>query len=691
MPDLMLELFSEEIPSRMQVKAMQSITEQVSKGLSEKDLPFKSMHSFVTPRRLGIEIVGLNKNVPQKTKEIRGPGINAPDSALNGFLKSNFLKKNELLVREEKNKGKVYFAKIRMPSQSCEKVVSEVLKKTISSFPWEKSMRWGESNFRWVRPLHSILCIIYDDSGSTVVPLEIDGIKASNFTFGHRFMEPNQLRVVSFADYEKQLRAAKVIINFTERKEKIWENAKTLAFAQNRTVVVDKRLLDEVAGLVEWPVVLMGEINKKFANLPKEILQVSMRSDQKFFSVTNGKEQKISSYITVANNEASDGGKNILYGNTKVLNARLADAKFFWDKDISFIREAGINEMAKKLERVTFHHKLGSQAERVKRIMKLAKKIAIELKVDEAEAELAASICKADLVSETVCEFPELQGVMGSYFAEEAGLSKNVSEACATHYSPLGPNDSVPRNLVSVCVSLAEKVEMIDSFWSINEKPTGSKDPYALRRAALGVIRILLENGLNVSVQKLFNLSKQNISFSDLDRFFHDRFVAHLRDTNRPYEIVTACVMDTIFDENLPKLCRKIDQLKEFVESSDGYNLVQAYKRSCNILEAEEEKDGVKYLLDPTVSLLEVECEKILFRELEAVEETVTNEQTGVNFFKSLNALSSLRVSVDEFFHKVQINSSNPELRRNRLYILNKIRRIMHSVAFFSRIGADFG
>jgi len=501
MPDLLIELFSEEIPAGMQRRASEDLQKLVTNGLVDAGLTYAGAAAFATPRRLTLTVNGLLAESPTVTEERKGPKVGAPEKAIEGFLRGVGLTLDDLEIRDDK-KGQVFFAKMTKPGRPAGDIIAEVLTATIRNFPWPKSMRWGTGSLRWVRPLQSILCILTDEEGAEVVPLEVDGFTSGNTTGGHRFMAPARFAVSSFDDYEAKLKRAQVILRPGERADMIWQDATNAAFANGLEVVEDRGLLAEVAGLVEWPVVLMGDIGEEFLGLPPEVLQTSMKEHQKFFSVKNTKTGRIEKFITVANRETADSGATILAGNQKVLAARLADAKFFWENDLR-VAKAGMGDWQDALKNVTFHNKLGTQAERIDRIAALARELAPVVGADSDLAEKAARVAKADLSSEMVYEFPELQGLMGRYYAEAAGMEPEVAAACEEHYAPLGPSDDVPTAKVSVAVSLAEKLDVLTGFWAIDEKPTGSKDPFALRRAALGVIRTVIYNDVRLPLTKV--------------------------------------------------------------------------------------------------------------------------------------------------------------------------------------------
>ncbi len=736
MPDLLLELFSEEIPARMQAKAASDLKKLVTDGLVEAGLTYASAGAFSTPRRLTLTIEGLTAESPDVTEERKGPRADAPEKALDGFLRATGLTKDQLDLRDDK-KGQTYFARIVKPGRSAEAILADLVPATIRAFPWPKSMRWGAGSLRWVRPLHSILCILSDDSGSHVVPFDVDGIAAGDSTEGHRFMAPGRFPVTSFDDYTAKLKRAKVILSAVERADQIWHDATNLAFAAGLELVEDKGLLAEVAGLVEFPVVLMGEIGAEFLDLPPEVLQTSMKEHQKFFSVKNPRTGRIERFVTVANVETADHGAAILAGNGKVLAARLSDAKFFWENDLR-IAKADMSDWTRALENVTFHNRLGTQADRIERIAALAREIAAEIGADPEQAEAAARIAKADLSSEMVYEFPELQGLMGRYYAEAAGYPDAVAAACQEHYSPLGPSDDVPTNPVSVAVALADKIDTLTGFWAIDEKPTGSKDPYALRRAALGVIRLVLANGLRLNLDRFidaqlvraeaalhdalgghateellseiaehgvfgaaFHAVKERIedlheafleladrvpdTSDDLLRFIHDRLKVHLKGEGVRHDVIDACLAMPGSDD-LALLVRRAEALAGFLGSEDGENLVQGYKRAANILAQAEDKDGVEYRFGANVKFAETAEEKALFTALEKAEAAVAPALDSDDFPAAMVAMAGLRAPIDAFFEAVQVNADNEVLRRNRLNLLHEITASCAKIADLSRI-----
>ena len=736
MPDLLLELFSEEIPARMQARAAEDLKKLVTDGLVEAGLTYAGAGAFSTPRRLVLALEGLSAESPTLSEERKGPRADAPEKALEGFLRATGLTKDQLELRDDK-KGQTYFATIVKPGRPAEDILAEVIPAVIRNFPWPKSMRWGAGPLRWVRPLHSILCILSDEAGARVVPFDVDGLATGDTTEGHRFMAPGRFCVSGFDDYAAKLKKSYVVLSAEERADHIWNDATNMAFAAGLEVVEDKGLLAEVAGLVEWPVVLMGEIGADFLALPPEVLQTSMREHQKFFSVRNPATGRIERFITVANRETADHGATILAGNAKVLAARLSDAKFFWENDLRVVR-ADIAQWTRSLENVTFHNRLGTQAARIDRIAALARDLAPALGADPDQAETAARIAKADLSSEMVYEFPELQGLMGRYYASAAGYPAEVAAAAQDHYSPLGPSDDVPTALLSVAVALADKLDTLAGFWAIDEKPTGSKDPYALRRAALGVIRLVLTNGLSLPLDRFIDAQLVRIEAAvnaaldedtleallgeiaehgvfggafhalkdrlddlhedvlalenkvpdasdDLLRFIHDRLKVHLKGEGIRHDVIDACLALPGADD-LARLVRRAEALSAFLGSEDGENLLQGYKRAANILAQAEAKDGVEYRFGADVKFAGTAEEKALFAALSEAGQAIAPALESDDFPAAMAVMAGLRAPIDAFFEAVQVNDENEILRRNRLNLLHEITASCARIADLSRI-----
>jgi glycyl-tRNA synthetase beta chain len=704
MPDLLIELLSEEIPARMQARAAEDLKRLVTGGMVDRGLTYAHATAFATPRRLSLAVEGVAAGTPALREERRGPRVDAPGKALEGFLRSAGIAREALRVQEDR-KGAVYVALIERPGRPAAEVIAEVLAELVPAFPWPKSMRWGSGSLRWVRPLHAILCLLADEAGSAVVPVEIDGLRAGDTTRGHRFMAPEPFAVTGYEDYAAKLRAAFVMLDPAERAEKIRHDAGQLAFAQGLEVVPDEGLLAEIAGLVEWPVVMLGRIDARFLDLPPEVLQVAMKVHQKFLSLRDA-SGRIVGYVVVAGRETADGGATILAGNARVLAARLEDARYFWQKDLA----TPLAAMAAKLDAVTFHGRLGMQGERIGRIAALARVIAPMVGADPDLAERAARIAKADLASGMVYEFPELQGVMGRYYALAAGEPAEVAAACPEHYAPLGPSDAVPQAPVSVAVALADKIDMLTGFWAIDEKPTGSKDPFALRRAALGVIRIVLENGFRINLLPLMQAhvprhgggsgaagdttastlsgrpgkSGEEVAH-DLLAFLADRLKVHLRGEGVRHDVIDACFRLGGQDD-LVLLVARVRALGDFLGSEDGTNLVAGYRRAVSILAQEEKRDGVSYELDPHPSLAETDAERALFLALDATEVALGPALEAEDFAAAMRALSRLRAPIDAFFDTTMVNVDDATRRRNRLCLLHRIRSVMNRVADFSAL-----
>ena len=683
MPDLLIELFSEEIPAGLQAQAADSLKKLITNGMVDAGLTYTDAAAFHTPRRLTLAVAGLSDLSPTNQEERKGPKVGAPEQAIQGFLRGVGLIMEDLEIRDDK-KGQVYFAKITKPGRLASEIVAEVLEKTIRSFPWPKSMRWGNGSLRWVRPLQSILCLLSSDAETQIVPVEIDGILASNTTRGHRFMAPDTFMVTGFDDYETKLKRAKVILRADERGAIIWQEATNQAFALGHKVVEDEGLLAEVSGLVEWPVVLLGQIDADFLDLPPEVLKTSMKEHQKFFSVSNNKTGRIERFVTVANIETVDQGATILKGNQKVLAARLADAKFFWENDLREAK-AGMGKWQTSLEKVTFHNKLGSQSDRIKRIAVLAQELAPIVGADADVVEKAALVAKLDLSSEMVYEFPELQGVMGRYYALEAGMGADIALACEAHYSPLGPSDVVPKDPVSVAVALADKLDMLTGFWAINEKPTGSKDPFALRRAALGVIRLIMANQLTLPLATIIKSVDIGSGSANLMEFFQDRLKGFLRDEGIRHDVIDACIAMPGNDD-ISLLAKRAHALQSMLVTDDGESLVQGFRRANNILSQAEKKDGVEYSYGADIKFAESDAEKMLFAALDKVDAKIKPAIGAQDFLSAMTAIATLRGPIDIFFETVKINADSAMIRRNRLNLLSRIRNTCLSVADLSKL-----
>ncbi|MFG1431850.1 glycine--tRNA ligase subunit beta [Xanthobacter sp. V2C-8] len=691
MPDLLLELFSEEIPARMQAQAADTLRKLVTDALVDRGLLYEGAKAFVTPRRLALAVHGLPGRQADQREEKKGPRVGAPEAALAGFLKSAGLSSiDEAKVQSDPKKGDFYVAVVEKKGRPTPEVIAEIVPDIIRNFPWPKSMRWGTGTLRWVRPLHSILCTFGAEGDEPeVVTFEVEGIVSSNTTRGHRFMAPAPFTVKRLDDWMAKLEAAKVVADRDRRKAIILNDAKDLALAAGLELVEDEGLLEEVCGLVEWPVVLMGSFEERFLDIPDEVIRATIRANQKCFVLKDPRTGRLANrFILISNLVATDGGEAIVAGNGRVIRARLSDAKFFWDTD----RANGLESRMPKFQHITFHEKLGTQAARIARIANLAKIIAPQVGADPALAEEAALIAKADLLTEVVGEFPELQGLMGRYYAEGEGLAPEVAAACEEHYKPQGPNDRVPTAPVSMAVALADKIDTLVGFWAIDEKPTGSKDPYALRRAALGVIRIILENGPRVRLGALIaaaaggGLPAGSGEWQrDLLSFFADRLKVHLREHGARFDLVDA-VFALPGQDDLYLLVLRMKALARFLESEDGKTLLAGYRRAVNILRIEEKKDGRAYTGPTSAALLKEEAEEKLAAAMDDVKERVAAALAAENFEAAMTALADLRAPVDAFFEAVTVNAENPALRENRLKLLDEIRAATRAIADFDRI-----
>ncbi|MCC6982335.1 MAG: glycine--tRNA ligase subunit beta [Bauldia sp.] len=681
MPDLLLELFSEEIPARMQRKAADDLRRLVTDALVDAGLSYEGAKAFATPRRLALTVAGIPARSPDLREEKKGPRVGAPEAAIAGFLKSAGLASiGEARIQADPKKGEFYVAVIDRPGAEAASIIAGFMPGIIRSFPWPKSMRWGSGRLTWVRPLHSILATLgTEGEGVEVLDFEVDSIRAGDLTYGHRFMAPVPLRAGRFEEYQQRLAEGRVVLDADRRKEIVKADAADRAFALGLEVVEDEALLEEVAGLVECPVVLTGTFDERFLEIPPEVVRTTIRVNQKCFVTRRlgGNAGLANRFVLVSNIEAVDGGAEIVAGNERVIRARLSDARFFWESDL----KVPLDERAKKLDFIVFHEKLGTQGQRVERIVRLAGEIAPMVGANPAKAKRAAALAKADLVTDMVGEFPELQGLMGKYYAQRQDEDEAVARAVEEHYKPVGPSDRVPTDPVSIAVALADKLDMLVGFWSIDEKPTGSKDPYALRRAALGIIRIVLENKLR------FPLMRSIKGNDDLLAFFADRLKVQLREQGARHDLVDA-VFALGSQDDLVLIVRRVEALGRFLDTEDGKNLLVGYRRAANILKAEEKKDGAGAFDDPPEHHHHhaERAEDELFHALEHAASDARRAVAREDFETAMRAIAGLRPAVDAFFDEVTVNAEDPALRLNRLRLLNRLRETTLTVADFSRI-----
>ncbi|MBX3502123.1 MAG: glycine--tRNA ligase subunit beta [Alphaproteobacteria bacterium] len=723
MAKLVLELLSEEIPARMQARAAEDLKRLFGEGLTQAGLDFAFAAAFATPRRLVLAMDGIPLRSADVREEKRGPRTDAPARAIEGFLRGAGLTSLDQCEKRDTGKGEFYFAVSEKKGRNATEVLREVVGRVLSGFPWPKSMRWGARPLSWVRPLQQILCVFngvplkggivenradspdfYFDAaaqggtGSRFVfvesPRESDIIvPARETTRGHRFMAPGEIRVEGYTDYVRKLKQAYVMVDAEERKAVIRTKAETACREAGVTLVKDDGLLAEVAGLVEWPVPMMGTIDREFMDVPAEVLITSMKTHQRYFACHTRGGELANRFVVVANTVAPDGGREIVAGNERVLRARLSDARFFWDQD----RKARLADRLPALKDIVFHAKLGTQAERVERIVKLAQAI-VQAETcgffhmtDPAHVETAARLAKADLTSGMVGEFPELQGVMGGYYAQIEGLPLEVSIAIADHYGPTGPDSRCPKSPVSVAVALADKLDTLVGFWAIDEKPTGSKDPYALRRAALGSIRLITENGLRLKLTELFKAAAAGraINSAELLDFFADRLKVQVREQGVRHDLVNA-VFALGNEDDLVRLLARVKALQDFVGSDDGRNLLVAYNRAANIVKAEERKDkalAAQVRNPPDAALFEQDEEKAVAAALRSADATAGPALLREDYTAAMSALAALRAPLDSFFEKVTVNvADRPDLRLNRLRLLRQISGTIDHVADFSEI-----
>ena len=729
MADLLLELFSEEIPARMQAQAAKDLERLVVGALSDRGLLFEGAKAFAGPRRLTLAVAGLPAKQPDVSEELKGPKVDAPQAALDGFLRKTGLTKEQLRI-EKTPKGDVYLAVIARAGRATAEVLSEVLPKAFAKMPWPKSMRWpmsaavapimtgsgdafvsgggepmvADASARWVRPLHAIVATFDGE----IVPFEFAGVASGNITFGHRFLSNGPIEVRRFDDYAEKLEKAHVVLDAERRKAIIFENVKQAAFIHGLEMIPDEALLDEVAGLAEYPVVLIGAIEDQFMDVPPEILQTSMRTHQKYFSLRDPKTGKMANrFALVANTVASDGGQQIVAGNERVLRARLSDAKFFWDQD----RKRTLESRVEDLKGIVFHAKLGTQYERVERIEALAGEIAEKIGAHVLKAKRAARLCKADLTTGVVGEFPELQGLMGDYYAAHDGESQEVYEAIQEHYMPKGAEDLVPAAPVSCSVALADKLDVLVGFFAISERPSGSGDPFALRRAALGIVRIIIQYAFRISLSEQIsaaywrlhsNLLQQGSGLGEgmslsvalqsveevtsaLLSFFAGRIEVALRRRGLRYDLIDA-VFSLSAEDDLVRLVARVEALQSFLRTDEGTNLLVGYKRGANILKAEEKKSKATFDGEPDPEALVAPEEKALFVELATASDTIRAEVERERFVEAMGVMARLRGPVDAFFDKVKVNDDDPKVRENRLKLLSRLRATLHQVADFSKI-----
>ncbi|MAH83320.1 MAG: glycine--tRNA ligase subunit beta [Rhodospirillaceae bacterium TMED8] len=681
MPELLVEILSEEIPARMQTRAALDLKRIVSDALKDEELIFASADSFATPRRLALVIDGLPKKQPDVSSERRGPRTDAPGSALEGFLSS--LPESATVNKRDTGKGEFFFATIDTSGCATAEVLAKVLPKALKEIPWPKSMRWGDSDTRWVRPVESVIAIFDGE----IIDFKFASLAAGNNTCGHRFLSSGGIAVSNFADYRQRLLEGRVLLDASDRRAFIKKEAAKLAESENCSVKEDPLLLEEVAGLVEWPVVHIGTIDSDFMNVPKEVLITSMRSHQKYFSCLGKDGNLANRFIVVANTETVDNGKAVIAGNERVLRARLSDAKFFWDQD----RRSSLATKMAALENRVFHAKLGNMDKKAVRIEELAVDISNYVNdADKDRVKSAARLAKADLSTGLVAEFPELQGIMGCHYALHDGESQQVADAIAEHYSPLGPNDICPSKPDSICVALADKIDSLIGFLAIDEKPTGSKDPFALRRAALGVIRLILENKLRLPLLLMFEKATIYYGFkinpsAHLLKFLADRLKVHLKVSGVRHDAI-----DAIFalgdEDDFVRLLARVHALSDFLVSVDGENLLIAYRRAANILKIEEKRDGQRFEGEIKEANLVQGEEKALHLGLKEGGSRMTIAISNEDYVGAMTALASLRVPVDSFFDKVTVNTDDVGLRENRLKLLNEIRSVLECVADFSKI-----
>ena len=686
MPELLLEILSEEIPARMQGNAADNLKRIVVESLNDIGLEFVSANSYVTPRRLAVVVDGLPNNTPEVSEERRGPRVDAPKKAIDGFVGGLGLTLNDLEKRKTE-KGEFYFAVLSKTGQKTVVLLKGLLEEAISKVPWPKSMRWAGNTERWVRPIHSLICIF----DGNVIPVSYGSCTADRKTSAHRFLTNALVEVADFADYKKTLETGYVLIDPKDRRSKILGEIEILATKEELTLLEDQALLDEVVGLVEWPIALMGHMDEAFLEIPQEVLTTTMRKNQKYFALIAPDGTLAPRFIMIVNKETPDQGASIIAGNERVLRSRLADAKFFWDQD----RQSSLESRLNRLEAITFHAKLGTLAEKVARVGKLAIPLADVVGANKQLVGRAAQLAKADLVTAMVGEFPEVQGVMGRYYALNDDEAKEVAQAIEEHYAPAGPSDFCPMAPVSVTLALADKIDTLVGFWAIDEKPTGSKDPYALRRAALGIIRLVVENSHRLNLMDAFSHAwkiagyrgNQQSALEGLLQFFYDRLRVYLRGKGVRHDLISSVFSNGIEDD-LVRFLTRVDVLETFLKTDDGVNLLAAYKRAVNILRIEEKKDKKTYDYSEGLDhkLLTEKNEISLAKTLIEILPTVKSALAVENYSGAMGSLASTRDLIDSFFNTVTVNCDDPLVRKNRLMILSLIRASFDQIADFSEI-----
>jgi glycyl-tRNA synthetase beta chain len=716
MPELLLELFSEEIPARFQRRAADDLRKAVTDALVEAGLLYEGARAFATPRRLALTVSGIPARSPDLREEKKGPRVGAPQPAIDGFLRAAGLASlADAKIVSDPKKGDSYVAIVEKKGAEATRLLADILPRVIANFPWAKSMQWGHGGLTWVRPIRAITATFGTDNDEPVIiPFKANTIESGQTTYGHRFLAPAPIRVRRFDDYVAALEKARVVLDLDRRKDIIRADADNLAFAQGLSVIHDEGLLEEVAGLVEWPVVMMGSFDESFLEVPEEVIIATIRANQKCFCVRDSKGKLANRFILTANNLAIDNGVSIVAGNERVIRARLSDAKFFYETDLKLPLEHGLP----KLEESVFHARLGTQFQRVERLVKLAAEIAPKVGANVEDAKRAAMLAKADLVTNMVGEFPELQGVMGRYYALKQGEKPAVANAIQDHYKPLGPTDRVPTEPVSIAVALADKLDLLTGFWAIDEKPTGSRDPFALRRAALGVIRIVTDNKLGLPLGPYLtigvrsgqlrasrgDLPQQYLEYPeayrlftdatangnevvfDLLSFIHERLKVSLREAGARHDLLDAVLARN--SDDILEITRRVEALSALLSTDDGKNLLAGYKRAANILAAEEKKDGRTY--EPRTAAREVftlDAESALISAIESVDAAAAAKVRANDYKGAIAALATLRAPVDDFFEKVLVNDKDATIRANRLHLLAALRNTMHLVADFSKIG----